>query len=377
MLQSVIVYLFLMTVMILFGSLAAKRASLSTTHQISFFNWEVLFPLLCFAAVFGMRYGVGMDHLNYLLNYITKEGFNNYEWGFKWITIFFAENNFHYSVYFGALAFLQVFFFFYAFKDERYLYPYLAFVLFAGGYYLEWMNGIRQDIAACIFIYSVKYIDQKKFWKYILWCTIAFLFHKSAVLLVLFYPLLKNGRDYFKSIPLQLFILYIALAIHYSGFRVESLISSQINIFSSLLQYDYYTIDDFSDMFINTNTGIGFFLEKVIIVIVIILHSNKLKAFFNSKRFIIIYILFFAGTIVQIIASGSVLFDRPFRYLNYFKLIVAGYLLYYLWKNADLTFKKIWIYIIVVIYILLFGATLYRGEINTSKFLFFWQNNLG
>ena len=361
-----------MTTMILFGSLADRRASLCHGQNISFFRLEVLFPLLCFAIVFGMRYGVGVDHLSYLNNYITGEDIDRYELGFKWITLFFSENNFHYAVYFGVLAFLQVFFFFYAFKDERYLFPYLAFILFAGGYYLAWMNGIRQDIAACIFIFSIKFIDQKKFWKYLLWCAIAFLFHKSAVMLVVLYPLLKNGRDYFRSILLQLIIFFVALTIYYSDFSIQNFISSQIEIFASWFRYEGYTMFRINDMTTGVNTGIGFILLAVIDII-IILFSNKLKNYFNSKRFVIIYILYFIGTIARIIFAKSVILERPFRYFSYFELIVAAYFINYLFKHSKSSFYQLILLLIVGIYILLFGATLYRGETNTAKFLFFWQ----
>ena len=361
-----------MTTMILFGSLAAKRASLYPTQNISFIKWEVLFPLLCFAIIFGMRYGVGMDHLNYLKNYITGEGVDKYEWGFKWITVFFSENNFHYSVYFGVLAFLQVFFFFYAFKNERYLFPYLAFILFAGGYYLNWMNAIRQDLATCIFIYSIKFIDEKKFRKYLIWCAIAFLFHKSAAILIILYPFLRNGRDYIRSIPLQLIIFLVAIVIYYSHFQLENFISSQIQIFTSWFRYESYKMDDINNMVVEVNTGIGFII-LAIVDIVIILYSNKLKNFFNSKRFVIIYILYFFGTITRIIFARSVILERPFRYFSYFELIVASYFIYYLFTHLKSSFNKLIFFLIVGIYILLFSAMIYNCETNTAKFLFFWQ----
>ena len=361
-----------MATMILFGSLAARRVSLHPKQNISFFKLEVLLPLLFFALVFGMRYGVGVDHLSYLNTYLTGESIDRYEWGFKWITIFFSEHNFHYAVYFGILAFIQVFFFFYAFKDERYLFPFLAFTLFAGGYYLAWMNGIRQDIAACIFIYSIKFIDQKKFWKYLFWCAIAFLFHKSAGILVFLYPLLRNGRDYFKKIPLQLILLFVALIIYYSDFRIENVISSQIEIFASWLRYGSYKMDEIQSMVAQANSGIGFILYAII-DIVIILYSNKLKNYYNSKKFMNIYTIYFVGTIAQIIFAESVVLLRPFRYFGFFKLIITGYLMSYLLKNVKLSFNQIVLFLIVVIYFTLFGAILYRGETNSAKFLFFWQ----
>lgn len=372
MLQSIIVYFSLLSIMIFFGFIATKRSLSYPGQNISFFTWEVLFPLFCFAIVFGMRQGVGVDHLGYLNNFISGENIDRYELGFKWLTILAAEINLHYTVYFGIWAFLQVFFFFYAFKDERFLFPYLAFVLFTGGYFLAWMNGIRQDLAACIFIYAFKFINQKRFWKYLLWCALAFLFHKSAIILVALYPVLRNGRDYFKSTQLQLVFFFAALLVFYSGFNIENFFSSQIEIISKWLQYDYYTLDEILNKVSVINTGIGFILAAVIDLI-IILFSKTIKQYFSSKKFINIYTLYYIGTIVLIIIGDSNILARPFRYLIYFKLIVVAYLIYYLFHTAKLSFNQVIFFLILLIYFSLFAALLYRGESNTAKFVFFWQ----
>lgn len=371
MLQSLIVYLPLMTIMILFGSLAAKRVSLKPGLKIAFFKWEVLFPLLCFGIVFGMRYGVGTDHLTYLHNYNTGENIDRYELLFRWITILLAKNNFHFTTYFGLWALLQVFFLFYAFKEERYLFPYLAFLIFAGGYFLPWMNGIRQDLAACIFIFSIRFIDEKKLWKYLLWCSIAFLFHKSAVILFILYPLLRNGRDFFKNILLQLIVLFVSLAFFYSDIQIEKYINFLIEPFAAWFNYNY-SIERISHLVTEINTGIGFLLA-LLIDILIILYSKKLKIFFNSKRFFIIYNLYYIGIITRLVFGGSMVLLRPFRYFSYFKLIITAYFIYYLFKNAKLSFNQILFFLVLIIYLLLFGATLYNGDTNTAKFVFFWQ----
>lgn len=369
--QSLLVYLPLMTTMILFGALAAKRVSLKPGPQITFFKWEVLVPLLCFGLVFGMRYGVGTDHLTYLNNYLTGENTDRYELFFKWVTLFLSENNFHFATYFGLWAFLQVFFLFYAFKEERHLFPYLAFLLFAGGYFLPLMNGIRQDLAACIFIYSIRFIDEKKLWKYLLWCTIAFLFHKSAVILFMAYPFLRNGRDFFKSIPLQLIILLVSLTFYYSDIQIEKYISFIIKPFAAWFNYSY-SLERISHLVTEINTGIGFLLA-LLIDILIIISSKKLKIYFNSKRFFTIYNLYFIGVITRLLFGGSTVLLRPFRYFIYFKLIITAYFIYYLFKNAKLSLNQILFFLVLMIYLLLFGATLYNGDTNTAKFIFFWQ----
>jgi hypothetical protein len=358
--------------MIFFGYLASKRAMICNGTKVPFFKWEVILPIIGFSLVFGMRYGVGDDHLTYLNTYLTGEGIERYEWGFRYITMLFSTLNLHFAVYFTFLAFLQIFFFFLAFKEERFLFPFLIFFLFSGGYYLSWMNGIRQDIAACVFIFAVKFIDQKKFVSYLLCCSLAFLFHKSAIILIIFYPLLKSGFDYFKSIIVQLLIFLCALIIYYTNINIVDFLGNFITTISYWLNYEVYTSEGIEYVTTEATTGIGFFLTALVDLIIII-YSKNLKGFYNSRKFNNVYTLYFIGAIAGILFAGSGVLLRPFRYLAYFRLILLAYFMHYTWKNSKQPIIAVVFFLIAVIFILLFSAILYRGDTNTARFFFFWQ----
>lgn len=355
-----------MGVMIIFGVITSQNASKyattygSTINQPSFSRFETIFPLVIFAIVFGMRYDVGVDHLSYLENYIWQIDNPKFELIFSWITKICRSLNFHYSIYFAILAFIQVFFFFYAFKDERYLFPFLVLFLFANGEWLNWMNIIRQSIAMCIWIYSIKFIEKKKFWLYLFWCIIAFFFHRSAIILIIFYPILRNGKDYFKSIPLQLLLLAAAFAIKNIFFDIILKFSSIVDFYISLLGtniYEYgYNIDRLLESFgEQKGTGVAY-IFKIIVNVIIILYSTKLKKFFNSKRFNIIYFFYFFGLItLYMFPIGAISFTRPFRYFYIFQTIMLAYFAYYLsHSNIKVINNKILAYILIVCYLGIF-----------------------
>ena len=355
-----------MGVMIIFGVITSQNASKyattygSTINQPSFSRFETIFPLVIFAIVFGMRYDVGVDHLSYLENYIWQIDNPKFELIFSWITKICRSLNFHYSIYFAILAFIQVFFFFYAFKDERYLFPFLVLFLFANGEWLNWMNIIRQSIAMCIWIYSIKFIEKKKFWLYLFWCIIAFFFHRSAIILIISYPILRNGKDYFKSIPLQLLLLAAAFAIKNIFFDIILKFSSIVDFYISLLGtniYEYgYNIDRLLESFgEQKGTGVAY-IFKIIVNVIIILYSTKLKKFFNSKRFNIIYFFYFFGLItLYMFPIGAISFTRPFRYFYIFQTIMLAYFAYYLsHSNIKVINNKILAYILIVCYLGIF-----------------------
>src|SRR5690606_20835181 len=291
MLQSVIVYSFLMVTMLLFAVYTAKKESLyvsspNSLHYkaVSFWRFENVFPLLLFAFVFGMRYDVGTDYLNYLVGYLNKDYVSKGEPLFDFLSEVGWTLNLHYSVYFGVIAFVQVSFFFYAFNKERFLYPFLVFFLFTNGEWLSWMNIIRQTLALCVWVYSIKYIEENKVLNYFFWCIVALLLHNSAAILFIFYPILKSGKDYFKSISFQLFLLVSALMVKeiFSDiiFRLEPLIDSYINIIGNDV-YGGYNIVRLENNFIESDgTGIAY-VFKIVFNIIVILYSKKMKSYYN------------------------------------------------------------------------------------------------
>lgn len=330
-----------MGVMLLCSVVASKNSSyVSLSGQLiqkSFWRFETLFPLLLFAVIFGMRYNVGVDYLGYLEGYLWKEPVSKGELLFDLLSEIGWKLNLHFTVYFGILALIQVFFFFYAFKDERYLYPFLVFILFTNGNWQFWMNVIRQSIAMCIWIFSIKYIEENKFWKYSLWCLIAMLFHRSAAVLIIFYPILRNGKDYFKSIPLQL-ILFAGAFVFKEIFselimRIEPIITFYSNIIGGEF-YSSYDIEGLIKSFIEPQgTGLAY-LFKIILNVGIILYSKKLKLFYNNKRFNIIYFFFFIGLVtLYMFPAGYIAITRPFNYFYIFHTIMYAYFLYFLYKT--------------------------------------------
>ena len=50
------------------------------------------------------------------------------------------------------------------------------------------MNALRQFTAMAIFLYASLFIYEKKFFKYIFYILLATMFHTSAILLIILYP---------------------------------------------------------------------------------------------------------------------------------------------------------------------------------------------
>lgn len=342
MIQSILVYSLLMVVMLFFAVYSAKRnipylTSTGLLVKSSFWRFDTIFPLLVFAVIFGMRYDVGVDHLGYLDGYLWKEHVGKNDLLFDLLSDIGWKLNLHFVVYFSILAFIQVFFFFYAFKDERYIFPFLVFFLFTNGEWGFWMNGIRQALAMCIWIFTLKYIKEKKIWKYLLWGIVAFLFHKSAIILLIFYPILRSGKDYFKSISFQLILIVAAFVFQMLFSGIIIMFEPVIAYYMNFLGGDLYRSYDMERLMSSYREGTGtglVYLFRIALNVLIVLFSKKLKLYYDSKRYNILYFFFIIGLITSyMFPEGYISFTRPFRYFYIFQSIMYAFFLYYLYKT--------------------------------------------
>lgn len=389
MLQSILVYTLIILVMLLFANIAKRKAVYQTgqygelVQKRSFWSFEIVFMLLFFALMFGMRYDVGTDHLGYLFSYIEGSVGENLRMEplFRWISKICYDLNIHPVIYFAIWAFIQITFFLLAFKNERYLFPLLITFLFFNLSFTFWMNGIRQALAMCIWLYSITFIVEKKFWHYIIWGIIAFLFHRSALILFVFYPLLRNGKDYFKSIPLQL-ILFASVFIIKNVFEVFILqLEPIIEQFQTILGgkedlYRSYTMDNMLEDLNNEVEGTGLaYMFRILVWVIIILYSRKLKSYYNSKKFNIIYFFFFFSLLsFYIFPNGIVALRRPFSYFPVFETIMLAYFVYYLFRSNSFRFNRLLAYALIIAFIGIFylnmlGAT----ERSSILFQFYFQ----
>lgn len=308
--------------------------------------------IIIFTIVFGLRYNVGIDYDNYLQLYKYGD-FERLEFIFRGISVFCFNNNVHVVFYFSIWAFLQIYIFLSSFKNENFLYPALIFILFFGQYFLLWMNVIRQDIAACIFIFSITYIIDKKLFRYLLCIILAFGFHKTAILLLPLYFVFSRKQGYFNSISIQLALYIVAVIIGLSSSNIMTFFDSVLQPFLSILGYEGYDYGGIESSFQQVSIGTTF-LVSFLIDIVLICYNKKIKSFFNNSRLLCFYDLYFIGVVLTSVFAQSFILLRPVRYFRFFEMIISAYLVYYLYKKNKLLMMIFIILLYTLLYIALF-----------------------
>ena len=379
--QSIIIYT-------LFGlamfALAKRRVALIIPSgqsrdrrvQIGF-----LYCVLLFALMSGMRWGVGKDYFSYLEGYqnaMRTGGANliNRESLFAWFEILLANHGVHFSVFFGLCALFQMLFIALAFKDDEYVFPFVALLCVLGEYYMSWMNGIRQCIAMCMFVWMVKYIQEKKPVHYLVWVFVAFSIHKSALLVVPLYLLTFLKHNWTNRAVLY-GVLAISVIVGELPF-VGSYLNKTVPILE-LLGYDGYAdkFDVFADSLREMAWG-PIKISKLIVQIAVIGFYPKIYEYFNKPIMKHYFKLFFVGSCMYyILANTSYLFLRPIMYLTIFSLPMIAFTLSYLWQNRNRYNIIFWI-LLFLTFVPLFWVCI-KGSRNPENsyvlFEFFFSPN--
>lgn len=169
--------------------------------QLPFYCWEILASIVLFAIVAGARYKTGYDHIAYYSQYVQLRDFGgfsrkDYEISFVLISKVFAYFKIHEFFYFAFWGGLQLGLFYFAFRKNKSLLPWLALIIMLGGYFVGWMNSIRQVVVETAFIAMVPFCTNGK--KTIIACLIALAMitiHKSAFLVVVFLGIMWFMRN--------------------------------------------------------------------------------------------------------------------------------------------------------------------------------------
>ncbi|MDD5870508.1 MAG: EpsG family protein [Bacteroidales bacterium] len=360
MVESFVIYTILIVVSVGLAEVARR------SRQFGF----VIYALVLYAMLFGVRYDVGVDYLQYLFAYQQPEDsfeITRMEIGFRSIILTFKAMGLHFTLFFAFVAFLQLFLVFRSVKEVPEVYPFLMASFMLGCIWLSYANGLRQILSVTLFVMSLYYTDKKKIILTYLFILLAVLMHKSAMILVVFYPLFAIKRVWFSNVKNQVVLFLIALIL--SNVSILDTFTEALDDVAAFLGYDYYMDDSYQELREDEGLriGLGFFINAAVNFF-LILFSNKVKEEYKNSYLPIAYNLYFIGVLLNAVFIRSQLIGRLNYYFYGLNFIVGGFTLAYLYKRNKFAFAAL-----LTLYICVFVATLYRMEENTALFKFFWD----
>ena len=195
------------------------------------------------------------------------------------------------------------------------------------------MNGVRQMVVACSFVWATKFIINKDFKKYLLWIVACTFIHQSVWILLPVFLLYQGNRRWNNDIA-QLFILFGCLAFG----STPTWISWMNNLSEPLesLGFERYA----SSLDFNTSSdaikGFNFgprMISMIAIYCIAIISHRRASSFFNSSTYELFFKLFLTGACAHLLFFNTSIFMRPVEYFIIFSLPVCGYALVYYMKT--------------------------------------------
>lgn len=338
------------TFSILIIVLAAKKPLLAPINKFKIepklINeiFKIVCPSLILALIFGLRDNVGVDYPVY------KDIYNQYfsidfestfdrtpvEWLFTFICWILKMLDLPYYWMFIIMAFIPMSFYMMFIKK----YPSQAllstYFLFACGIIFWYFNILRQGVAFFILLYSIKYIIERNFWKYLLWIVIAGGFHSSSYLFIIFYFIFNKPINIPTYFTLSLYIVSWC----FSSIVLNILFSNVAGTILVGTPYAKYA-NNISLWEMGGGLGLGI-LSLHIVDLCIICLSKFIYNRFKSIRLDVYYNIFFIGTLIANVAGSNMLLSRiPFCMVS-IRFFLSGCLIWYIkkhWASCDLTQK--------------------------------------
>lgn len=333
--------------------------SYSETYAVnSIFKYAL--PIILLSVLFGFRYEIGTDYLNYKEIYETsfsgslKQSLteSNVEYIYAFISHILYHAGLPYYIMFFVMALIPMCFFYAAFKDKPFLIGYAAYFLAATGVLFWYFNIQRQGIAFFILLFSIKYIINKNFGKFLLCVLVATGFHISSLLFIFCY--LFSFFKYSLIIkPAILSIVYV-----FFGIFASSLKNILINLVSIFLtgKYQYY-VDSIESWEMGIGSGFGI-LSMHIVDLILIFSSGFLCKYFKEYRYDIYFRIFYLGSLFANIAGTNMVLSRfPFCFTS-MRFVLLSFLTYYMitkWKTVNIYRRTGWCCILGLSILMLLG----------------------
>lgn len=384
MLQSIFVYTFLASTM-LCSAISYSRNNYST---ISIKDVRIIYIIIIYGVICGIRFNVGVDYMAYYNSYISylrygvSEAEVSQELGWLWYTKLLASQGLHYSLYFASIAIVQISLIVFTFKRYPKLLPYVIMTFFLSEWFILSQNVLRQITVTFIFLFvAIKY-PKLSLYKAIVLSLVTTLIHTTGILMILFLPLVRLDWNKIHTHPFVLIVLYVCLAFIGAKIKVlDSIISNPLfAIILSGSDYQYYMTSNQLEQGLESIVGMGFILN-IIVKCILFSQYRCISNIYPNSRFKNWFYCYYLGLCITALFPTSILFTRLFWYLTVFRIPVYAMFFKYCFDNlkkSSIKSLRFQLGTIVLICLLILSTTsmFLKPEGGNMVYKFYWDKRL-
>lgn len=276
--------------------------------------WIIILSVMGLA--YGLRYDTATDYLNYvLLFYRIRDGLNfalEVEPGYLLLNKAFVSVPYGFTVVLFICSLVSIYLLM-DFMTRNKSLKWGLFFCFCFELIMMFNNQVRQGIAVAIFLYATRFIHDGKWWKFLVAIIIAMMFHMSAIIALVYYPLIRLTSR--KPHPTAYLIIGVCSVIILLSGIMAPLLSGLFEINEHYARFQgtgYQEADSFE--------SIGFvFIFNLLVYFYILINKgafDKSNYVFYNMTFVILVLYCIFGTIP--------LMERLVRYLYAYEYVALA-----------------------------------------------------
>lgn len=331
MVNKMLIYLFVFLISSLFFFIAKKSNNKKTCLILEIMG---LFVLSLLAGLRSNTIGTDVNVYVASIYNICAKGtsisevlkYFNVETGYVAFTKLFTTLGLSFSTFLFAIEFFILAFSFYGIKrifKNSYITGFLIFLLL---FYNRSLNIVRQSMAISLIIFSIPYLIEKKYFKYLACIVMAYFFHKTAVFFIFAIIFAKYCKNDMKNNILFFIGTVITSVVILFGFDKIINIMASIGLVST--KYTFYLSN-----FVNSAFSISF-IDLFLVTVLIVAYLFYKKVFDKKSPYCNLFYYFLCFDFLCLIVSGK--YIATFR-LGYYYEIPA--LMFFL-NNISCVFKN-------------------------------------
>lgn len=340
------IYLFFFFFLYIFSffEVATDKSYCKKNVNISYFFLFCYFVILA-----GCRYKTGYDwnaYMSFFERINDSHTFGKMETGYAWVNYFFKNCFDSYALMQFTEVFLCTLVLF-KFCKLYSPYPFLSLFIYASSLFFSYNMGLtRQFIAMSVSMITAMLILSGKSLPALASVALAFLFHKSSLVTLLFFVCNKVRLRKSFLVMLVVFSAFLNLFGAALVWEISETVFSLPFFPSALRKYSYYFANLIWASKMEYSSGLGFLLRMVLLLTVFIFKKNGTP----SQNFVFNAVL--VGLFIAAFGRNIVIIARLAKYFEMFEIILYAYL-FELLRQKSIPFFRPVIFLPLLLYFLI------------------------
>lgn len=266
-----------------------------------------IFAFLIVGLFVGLRYNVGTDYESYSNYFYFDDSF--LEPGFNLLVSSLQRFRYGETYMFLTMSLFTYGAIYLFIENNKYSKCYFPLILmFTLLTVSTTCNGIRQSLAVALFLLSTRFIQNRDFFSFLGFITLAFLFHKSVLLVLPFYFFKEKYFD--KKVYIAIYLISFIFVF----FNLQTLMNPFMFVIAKNERYINLVEGSSSNGYLSL--GILMQIFNYIILLLFLLKNEmhkKQPLFFN---------LFFISCVLMNMRVGAPLMNRVMMYFSWFSFVL-------------------------------------------------------